>query len=1183
MTITLSPAFLQRISGYPENVQQRLTSMVDAKTIRAHLAVLHGSGALGDEKLADLLTKPVAEDGFLSRLMRSRKFRQRLMDLPDRFEVGSMAENRALIAEFVIPLGDPDKPYLYKLQEFLDNRALDPEMAGPLKLVMALINFLDRAAGYPHDPVHILINEFMAAGMPDGNPLLPCLVKSFGGPDGFRAANPLPDGLSMASGTGFVRAALADLGSLRLNDIDAATLSLIVRDMANATGEVALSPPQPLRISLTGPTSESTRKRWQDLRHLGLADKINAQSDPTNMATLSLPAELPISPLLLAYLHCIPPGDAHLSLRCARPDTRSSWADRIIGYADTSLAEEVGMFRCGQGDLPDTQSLEIVADIDTTTLTQPVSPENCYAILVNLGDHPDPGSYLNADRCVMLNGLDELARRFVDATAMTLQKPVVLLSRHSPAQSEYVIEMVQRFWAYGGRYAVTPMRVYYDSQSGQLRAISESDDTLTRIAMADLTTWPLSKLMDHTVEIPPHRLILAPDGMVVVAPKDNTPSYISPEAVNRMLGGIALSDFERDAAHLSGQVDREFLSSKSSITHWPVARILNRALAPGKRLETLVERFLDNPGLALANEVISALDAIENHASLTPVLNEFVQELSRHPQILLLMNPSATKTILRQARQAPAVDAVATNLALCAGDICCADFENIIPLFELLASGLPAHQLQAALGFAATTTKLPKRGQYRIAECIRRYGSDEVMQQYIVHLQRAGIDILDEPRFLRNFHRVLSSDALPALQAMIGARTISAICATQDFKDEFKRALVNRDGDTLARLLRDPAQTESVDFSNWLDGLRSQSNALFQMQLPVQDSGMTQLNAVNGRKLAAAVFANLQMLNDLDQSGLLNDGSDLSLVCKNILGQNDPLNAMLFRRFDGSGISPLVIEGQSAAEVFANAATAILGGQQKCGPKVSVIISAFNPDIELFSHSLASILNQSHNTIEIFVVDDASDPEIGRQIRHITEAHDAVRFIRMDQNSGPYLGRNCALASASGEFIAIQDADDWSHPDRFAQQVEAFTANPMLQLVTTPHIRIDRHGHIQMEARFTICGDGPMSSMFRRSAFDRAGGFAAVRSRGDVEMRERLRSYFGTHALKQLSLPMMLCFADANTLSQKTKSDNHEFLQLFRSNISGRPSLRHLYNAGVPLGPDQAIAVPVPLRPGQKV
>jgi glycosyltransferase involved in cell wall biosynthesis len=189
----------------------------------------------------------------------------------------------------------------------------------------------------------------------------------------------------------------------------------------------------------------------------------------------------------------------------------------------------------------------------------------------------------------------------------------------------------------------------------------------------------------------------------------------------------------------------------------------------------------------------------------------------------------------------------------------------------------------------------------------------------------------------------------------------------------------------------------------------------------------------------------------------------------------------------------------------------------------------------------------------------------------------SLKLIRMGVNSGPYAGRNRVLAAMEGDFLAIQDADDWSHPDRFARQLAAFEEAPDRQLVTAPHIRIDAAGRVQMEAGFAIAGDGPMTSLFRRSAFDRVGSFASVRSRGDVEMRERMRAYFGGHALHETPRPMMLCFAASTTLSQRVRLHRRAALQLLREHIDERPPLDGLRAEGATFDPAE-VAVPRALR-----
>ena len=53
----------------------------------------------------------------------------------------------------------------------------------------------------------------------------------------------------------------------------------------------------------------------------------------------------------------------------------------------------------------------------------------------------------------------------------------------------------------------------------------------------------------------------------------------------------------------------------------------------------------------------------------------------------------------------------------------------------------------------------------------------------------------------------------------------------------------------------------------------------------------------------------------------------------------------------------------------------------------------------------------------------------------------------------------------------------------------------------------------------------------------------------------------------------------SKTLSQQTKSDKFEYLQLFRTSISSRHDLSALRRQGLPLDTAHKVAVPFALRP----
>lgn len=1203
MSQALPTTFLDRIATYPEPVRHSLQSDLTAPVIRDYMLILHGQSDVEETKVDGLLATGMVVDAFLSRLLRSKRFWTRLGRLPRQFQNGIPPENRTLVLDFIDPLADPDRPFLYKLREMQsETEMLSEDQAQDLALLMTLLDTHTRLSGLPADPQRILEAELLLAASGETAPLLPCLMGALDAPTSFRGAAPLPAGLPLAAGIAFLQAELAEKGVGALDPLDQRSLALIGRDRQNAMGEIMLYPPQPLRVVLSGTPAAAAQEFWEDMAERGLVTarpetRETAEPEATAPAetVLTLPADLPVSPLLLGYLRCAAPADSPvaLELTLSRSTDTSSWASRIEGYTDVAMTDVAGQVRRGPQKAPaQPDSLELArisqqARPQQAVVSAGVRPEDAFAILLRLDPIAEVEPYLNTDHCLIVEGRAALLERFAEAGPALLQKPVVCIGRRTPLQEDYLIASVQNYWGRGGRYPVTPVALSYNGESSTFSIDPKPGEGLTLMALADLVTLPLALALKLDQPGAPRAiagLLLWPEGLIV---RGGAGTALAPDllvGLERSVNTMPLTETDHEAAFLTGQIDERFFARRSTIADWPVAPLIGAIVQRSRNLETQLAKFAASPSPRQAGLVMAALERAGDTPHLTTAIDAFARSASGQPQLLLRMEEGSLRAFLGLARQVASCDEIAARLAVCAGDIARASHHHIVPLFELLASCLPLPVVHAALAFAAADTEQTKRAQYRFGECIRRYGSVELMTQHLAHLARTGSDLLQDVGFLRFFQKLLYSDVLPTVRALVGEPVLQAIAGTLDFKDSFKNALVEGDRDRLLAMIRDPDRTRNVEFIPWMDSLRSHSNELHDMALPITGAALPQLSGVYGNKLMGALFSDRAVLEELREARLLEDDTDLDVICKNVLGDNGPLNAMLARRFEGSGTAPLRIEGRSAAEVFAHAATACAGSaQHRDGPKVSVIISAYNADIPLLKLSLASVLEQSHGNIEVFVVDDASEPENSAEIRAAVEGDPRVSYLRMPVNSGPYMGRNRAIAAASGAFVAIQDADDWSHPHRFAAQIAAFAQSPVTQMVTTPHIRIDRHGRIQMEAEFTILGDGPMTSMFRREVFDAVGLFAQVRSRGDVEMRERLRAYYGNHALTELALPMMLCFADSATLSQKTKSEKMEYLQLFRTNISGRRSLRNLRRDGQALAPEHAIAVPLALRPTQGV
>lgn len=122
------------------------------------------------------------------------------------------------------------------------------------------------------------------------------------------------------------------------------------------------------------------------------------------------------------------------------------------------------------------------------------------------------------------------------------------------------------------------------------------------------------------------------------------------------------------------------------------------------------------------------------------------------------------------------------------------------------------------------------------------------------------------------------------------------------------------------------------------------------------------------------------------------------------------------------------------------------------GPLVSVIITSYRPDDGLLT-AVRSIVEQSWEPMEILVVDDGSPPEFSPLLERVEGLDERIRVIRTTQNRGTYNARNVGLAVAAGEFVTLQDSDDWSHPRRIELQVKPMIADSSLVATTSTCVR----------------------------------------------------------------------------------------------------------------------------------
>lgn len=108
-------------------------------------------------------------------------------------------------------------------------------------------------------------------------------------------------------------------------------------------------------------------------------------------------------------------------------------------------------------------------------------------------------------------------------------------------------------------------------------------------------------------------------------------------------------------------------------------------------------------------------------------------------------------------------------------------------------------------------------------------------------------------------------------------------------------------------------------------------------------------------------------------------------------------------------------------------------------PIVTVLMSVYNAEKDLKA-SIDSILNQSVRDLEFIIINDGSTDSSLEILEGYARADTRVRIIS-HRNKGLTKSLNVGIKEARGTFIARQDADDVSYPERLEKQLKLFSAN----------------------------------------------------------------------------------------------------------------------------------------------
>jgi glycosyltransferase EpsE len=133
-------------------------------------------------------------------------------------------------------------------------------------------------------------------------------------------------------------------------------------------------------------------------------------------------------------------------------------------------------------------------------------------------------------------------------------------------------------------------------------------------------------------------------------------------------------------------------------------------------------------------------------------------------------------------------------------------------------------------------------------------------------------------------------------------------------------------------------------------------------------------------------------------------------------------------------------------------------------PRVSVICSVYNGMAHV-DKAVPSILAQTLTDFEFLIVDDGSDDGTSRFLAEVAARDPRVRVFRRER-VGLARAVNYALRFARAPYVARQDFDDISYPERLEKQVAYLDSHPDVGLVGTWYVLDDANRRERYERRY---------------------------------------------------------------------------------------------------------------------
>jgi glycosyltransferase involved in cell wall biosynthesis len=185
-------------------------------------------------------------------------------------------------------------------------------------------------------------------------------------------------------------------------------------------------------------------------------------------------------------------------------------------------------------------------------------------------------------------------------------------------------------------------------------------------------------------------------------------------------------------------------------------------------------------------------------------------------------------------------------------------------------------------------------------------------------------------------------------------------------------------------------------------------------------------------------------------------------------------------------------------------------------PTVSVVTAVYNGE-PYFDRAVPSILGQAYEDFEWIIVDDGSTDATLSRLGELAGRDSRVRILTPGR-IGRSEALNLGVGEARGPYVAIQDFDDTSSPDRLSLQVMHLDAHPEIGVVGGYCLLVDENRNeryvrqpptAHRDIIRAMARNIPLAhtiATFRKAAWEEAGGYPLVDDIEDLRLWIRMAS-----------------------------------------------------------------------------